>query len=207
MEAIYGKRCAAIERAALLGRLGACREVGIDLGTGDGRYVRQVALGASGHFAIGVDTCREQLREVARRAPENALYLIADALALPDALAGLATRITINFPWGSLLRGLLQADDGLLAGLRTVSRHPSGATLDIRLNDSALAAAGWTLATGGARLQEVLRDVCFAPEPLTYLDSAALRACSTTWAKRLAHGDAGMALHLRGWVRGCSSAP
>ena len=107
MEGICGKRGLVIDRAALLSRLGEFREVAIDLGTGDGRYVRQIAHTTPGQFAIGIDTCRENLRELSRCAPDNALYLIADALALPDELAGLATRITINFPWGSLLRGLL----------------------------------------------------------------------------------------------------
>lgn len=201
MEAICGKRSIAIDRGTLLRRIGACREVAIDLGTGDGRCVRQIARDMPGQFAIGIDTCRENLRENSRRTPGNALYLIADALALPDELAGLATRITINFPWGSLLRGLLQGEAGLLAGLRDIARSPSGATLAIRVNDSALAAAGWTSADGGARLGEVLGAAGFAPGLPTSLDSTALRACPTTWAKRLAHGCAGQAVEIRGCVR------
>jgi 16S rRNA (adenine(1408)-N(1))-methyltransferase len=202
VEEICGKRCVAVDRARLLRQLDGYAEVTIDLGTGDGRYVRQIARDRPENFAIGVDACRENLREVSRRAPDNALYLIADALALPADLSGLATRITINFPWGSLLRGLLCGDAGLLTGLRTIARPSSGATLDVRLNDSALAAAGWTLAGGGVRVEAMFRASGFAPEPAIALDNAALRACPTTWAKRLAHGDSGRALQIRGHVCG-----
>jgi len=205
VEEIRGKRCAALDREGLLRHLDGYGEVIIDLGTGDGRYVRQIARDRPGHFAIGIDTCRENLREISRRAPDNARYLIADALALPGELAGLATGITINFPWGSLLRGLLCGDAGLLAGLRTIARPASGAVLDIKLNDSALAAAGWTLLAGGVRIEAMLRAAGFAPEPTTCLDSSALRACPTTWARRLAHGHTGQAIQIRGHVRGLAN--
>jgi 16S rRNA (adenine(1408)-N(1))-methyltransferase len=207
VEEICGKRCLAIDRQTLLRQLAAYDEVAIDLGTGDGRYVRQIARDKPRCFAIGIDTCRENLREVSRRAPDNARYLIADALALPDELAGLATRITINFPWGSLLRGLLAGDARLLAGLRAIARPPSGAVLDIKLNDSALAAVGWTLTDGGVRIEAMLRAAGCAPEPAIALESAALRACPTTWAKRLAHGDTGRALQIRGHVCGLTTVP
>jgi hypothetical protein len=35
---------------------------------------------------------------VPRKAPDNALYVIANALALPKELGGMASKITINFP-------------------------------------------------------------------------------------------------------------
>jgi 16S rRNA (adenine(1408)-N(1))-methyltransferase len=200
VEEICGKRCVALDREELLRRACGYREVVIDLGTGDGRYVRQIARDHPELFAIGVDACRENLREVSRRVPSNVLYVIADALALPGELAGLATRITINFPWGSLLRGLLYGDAGLLAGLQTITQLQPAARLDIRLNDSALASVGWPLRDGAVRIEAMLRAAGFAPDPAIVLDSAALRACQTTWAKRLTHGDTGRALQIRGHV-------
>src|SRR5205823_11623707 len=44
------------------------------------------------------------------------------AESLPPALRGLATQVTINFPWGSLLRGVVEPDAALLAGARTLLR-------------------------------------------------------------------------------------
>ena len=200
MEGIAGLRLFAIDRAALLERACGAREVTIDLGTGDGRFVRQLARRTPDTFVIGVDLCRENLRDVSRRCSPNALYLIADALALPDELAGLATRLTINFPWGSLLSGILAADTRLYAGLRALAA-PGGATLTIALNGRALAVAGWAPEAGMARVRRSLDRAGWALEPDLPLDRAALRGCGTSWAKRLADGEAARAVALRAHLR------
>jgi hypothetical protein len=67
----------------------------------------------------------------------------------------LASGITINFPWGSLLMGLLDGESGLLEGLRAIARP--GASLKVTLNAGALAEAGHTLDSGGARVRRALR--------------------------------------------------
>ncbi len=147
MEGIQGKRAVAIDAAALAARMAGYRAILIDIGTGDGRWVRHVARTHPDWFAIGVDACREGLRAASRAAPPNALYVIANALALPRELGGLATAITVNFPWGSLLAGLLEGEFALLDGLRGVARP--NATLEVRLNGGALAAAGCSVESQG----------------------------------------------------------
>ncbi len=191
LECVRGKDAFTIDAAGIAALARGRAGVLLDIGTGDGRYPLQVARTRPDWLVIGLDACREGLREGSRRAPRggNAIFVIANALALPPALAGLATRVTINFPWGSLLAGLLDDDAALLDGLRAVSRP--GAALDCRLNGGALAEAGWSLGEGGARVRQVLRGAGFGDAagggPLE-LDAAALRACPSTWARRLAHG-------------------
>ena len=194
MEGIRGKAAAAVDAPALAVRLSNYPQVLVDLGTGDGRFVQHIARTRPTWFVIGVDTCRENLRAASHRAPCNVLYLIADALALPRALDAVATQITINFPWGSLLRGLLDGDAGLLAGLMALGQP--GATLDIRLNGGALAEVGWSLAAGGAQVRHALDASGFEVRPPLSLDAHALRTCPTTWAKRLAFGRDPRALYL-----------
>ena len=196
METICGTRSLSLDRAALAKRLCAYREVAVDLGTGDGRYVRQLARREPDCLVIGIDLCRENLREVSRRAPANALYLIADALALPAELAGVATRISINFAWGSLIQGLLRAELGLCDGLRILAVS-SGARLDIKLNERSLAVAGWPLDDAEQQLRANLHTAGFPLESCAVLDRVALRDCQTSWAKRIAHGEGVRALHLR----------
>ena len=199
METIQGKRRAELDASALAVRVAGYDRVLVDLGTGDGRFVRKQALADLGTFAIGVDSCREQMHDSSRRAPANALYLIARAEALPDALAGLAHHITINFPWGSLLSGLLAGDPALLGSVMRLAR--SGALLELRLNGGALAEQGWSLEEGGA---EVLRNLCAAGFVMLVpvaLDTADLRACQTTWAHRLAFGRDPRAIYLAGIFR------
>ena len=163
-------------------------DVLIDVGTGDGCYVLHVARTRPTWFALGVDACRDNLRKASRKAPPNALYVIANALALPkEDLGGMALKVTINFPWGNLLTALLDGEPVLVEGLLAIARP--GATLEVRLNAGALAEAGYALESGGARIRQALHEGGFevAGDPL-WLDARELGQCPTTWAKRLAYG-------------------
>ncbi|HMJ95651.1 MAG TPA: methyltransferase domain-containing protein [Thermoleophilaceae bacterium] len=100
-------------------------DVVIDLGTGDGRFVLRTARERPRSLVIGIDPVKEAMADVARRASAkparggvpNALFLVASAEALPEALRGRVSRLTVNYPWGSLLRTLVEPDP---SGLRTV---------------------------------------------------------------------------------------
>ncbi|CAG0935794.1 16S rRNA (adenine(1408)-N(1))-methyltransferase [Thermoflexales bacterium] len=186
MESIQGKEALFIDTAELQARVRGYQQILIDLGTGDGRYVKHVARTRPDCFAIGLDACRENLREASRRTPRNALYLIANVLTLPAELQALATEVTINFPWGSLLEGLLAGDAALLAGLAALARP--GADLAVRLNGGALAEAGWSLPGGAMQIQRVLSANGFNLDQSIELNADVLRQLPTTWAKRLAFG-------------------
>jgi 16S rRNA (adenine(1408)-N(1))-methyltransferase len=188
MESIQGKRAAGYQ------------EVLLDIGAGDGRFVRQMAAECPARFVIGVDACRENLRAISRAAPANALYLIADARALPCALDQRATHVTINFPWGSLLSGLLAGEAALLERLAAVARP--GALLELRLNADALAKAGWDMADGGEHVRRALHLAGFQVRSAIALGPHELRACPTTWARRLACGRDARGLYLKGVYRG-----
>lgn len=200
MESIQGKHALQLDAPALLSRLAGYHELLLDIGTGDGRFVRQMALANPARFAIGVDACRENLRAGSRAAPANALYLIAEACALPEALDRQATQITINFPWGSLLAGLLLGEPALLGRLAAVAR--AGALLDLRLNAGALAEAGWSLEQGGERIRQAIGTAGFGARPAVALGPRELRACPTSWAKRLACGRDPRGLWLGAAYRG-----
>ena len=194
MEYIFGKQTGRLDRPALVSRLQGYSEVWIDLGTGDGRYVEQLAKKNPDLFLIGIDACRENLSRVSGRAPSNALFLIANAEALPSDLFGFAGRITVNFPWGSLLEGLLQKDSLVASNLRMIAGER--ANLEIRLNDTALCLAGLIPETGQARVVEVLERSGFELKALQRLDGAALRAFPSSWARRVASGGKALSLSL-----------
>lgn len=140
MEYIYGRRRGTIDAATLAARAAAYPYTWVDLGTGDGCYVQHLAAALPRWLVLGVDACREQLRERSGAAPANALFAIANALDLPAEIDGLASRLSINFPWGSLLAGLLEGEPRLIEGLRRISRPE--ALLEIRLNSGALSSLG-----------------------------------------------------------------
>ena len=93
-------------------------DVVIDIGTGDGRFVLRTARDRPQSLVIGIDPVQEAMAGVARRASAkpsrggvpNALFLVASAEALPGALSSKASLVTVNYPWGALLRTLVQPD-------------------------------------------------------------------------------------------------
>ncbi len=198
MEIMHGKHTRRIAAPELARALAGYRELVIDLGTGDGRFVLHTARQDPAVFAIGVDACRENLRAASRAAPANALFAIAN-LAGPgctffDDFCGMAARITINFPWGSLRDALLAGEADLLSGLNRLMRP--GAQLEVRLNASALQEAGWELAAGGQQAAQALATSGLRVGQPQMLTAPALRELPSTWAKRLAYGSRPEAVYI-----------
>jgi 16S rRNA (adenine(1408)-N(1))-methyltransferase len=195
MEIIRGKQTSILNGSALRAQAADYTTVHVDLGTGDGRYVTHLAQAHPKWLVIGLDACRENLVAASRRGPVNRLFCIANALALPTELDGLAQQVSIHFPWGSLLTGLL-GEGAFLAGLLRLTRPAS--RLTVCLNAGALAEAGYSLEAGAAQVRRSLIEQGFRVAAAQPLDAAALRACPTTWAKRLAHGRDPRALRIEG---------
>lgn len=195
MEWIDGTHCRVLDRAMLLTQAAAYPYVWIDLGTGDGRYVAHLATTLPRWLVIGVDACREPLRKRARTAAPNAIFVIANGLALPDDLNGLAHRISINFPWGSLLRGLVEGEPSLINGLRRITRPD--ALLEVRVNGGAITELGSTPEACILRVRSVLGAAGWCCGQERHLSTHELRTLPTTWARRLAHGPHPWALTLR----------
>ncbi len=194
MEIIRGKQTSFINASTLAEQVRAYDAVHIDLGTGDGRFVQHTAQTNPRCFVIGIDACRENLVEVSRRASSNALFVIANAQTLPSELYSLADHVTINFPWGSLLEGLLTNDSALMTSLAAIMRP--NATLEVRLNGGALSEAGWSLEQGADRVHEVLAVNGFNLQRNVVLHAHELKSFPTTWAKRLAFGRDPRAVYL-----------
>jgi 16S rRNA (adenine(1408)-N(1))-methyltransferase len=199
MEMLRGKTSLVLDAAALAARQTGYAHTLIDLGTGDGRFVQTLAGEQPNWFIIGIDACRENLRAASRRNIPNTMYLIANARALPAELGGLADRLTINFPWGSLLTGLLAGDPALLGSLLSLARP--GAGLEIRLNGEALAETGTDLEAGAAAIAAVLPGSGFRVRAMRALGPAELKAFPSTWARRLAFGRDPRALALTAEAR------
>lgn len=193
MEIIQGRRSPSIDASRLTRLVADSTRVLIDLGAGDGRFVREAALADPSLFAIGVDACRDCLRPQAHRVPANAVYVIANVATLPAALDGAATMVTLNFPWGSLLGGLLAGNE-ITAALGRITRP--GARIAARLNAGALAEQGFELETGIERVQQTLHAAGFVTRQPVRWGHAELRRFPSSWAKRLAFGRDPRAVEL-----------
>ena len=167
----------------------------VDIGTGDGRAVLDRARAEPWAFVIGLDANASAMAEASNRAfrerVANALLLVEAAEALPGPLAETAHLVTINFPWGSLLRGVLGMDDAVLRGIAgLVAREgsievlasvaPGDRVVGIDVLDRS---ATGRIATAWAALGFEF----VAMRPATDLD---LREARSSWARRLGNRPA-----------------
>ena len=98
----------------------------MDIGTGDGLFVYKSAQTDPQSFFIGVDANRRPLEKISEkiyRRPAkgglpNALFVQAAVETLPEELQGIATEVQVQFPWGSLLRGVASGDELVMRNLR-----------------------------------------------------------------------------------------
>jgi 16S rRNA (adenine(1408)-N(1))-methyltransferase len=159
--------------------------------------VLAAAAAEADRLVVGVDASAAAMAAASRRAarrPErgglpNALFVMAAAEALPPELDGLADRVTVHFPWGSLLRGLLAADPQVMAGLVRVMRQGAALSMLVSstardngagvgpVDERALAALAVDYGLHGLGVTGV--------RPATPTDVAAARS---TWGKRLGAG-------------------
>ena len=115
----------------------------MDLGTGDGKFVLRCARAYPGRLHLGVDALEEQMSEAMRRAAAkparggapNARFVVADATAPLPELAGRASLVTVNYPWGSLLRAVAAPEPAALGAI--ASLLAPGGRLVALLNASA----------------------------------------------------------------------
>ena len=73
-----------------------------------------------------------------------------------------------------------------------------GATLEVRLNESALQEAGFDLDTGSRQVHHVLTEAGFQVQAPRAVAAQDLKRTPTTWAKRLAYGRSPRAVYLSG---------
>jgi 16S rRNA (adenine(1408)-N(1))-methyltransferase len=120
----------------------------------------------------------------------NAVFVVAAAERPPVELAGIAAEVTILFPWGSLLRGVLALDDacdaaagiaclmapdGIVRALVSIDRRDSLSVPVLEAADSAALASRWA--------RHGLTLTAFEP-----VRPAEIHASGSSWARRLAAG-------------------
>ena len=138
-------------------------------------------------LVVGLDASADGMRGSARRAKDlsNVVFVVAAAESLPDDLAGLADRVTVQFPWGSLLRGVMGVDGPVLENLARIAAP--GATLTVLWSvvDRDRAAVGPT-PTWPA--EERFAAVGFDVHELRQASAEEVASTGSTWAKRLRAG-------------------
>jgi 16S rRNA (adenine(1408)-N(1))-methyltransferase len=183
--------------------------VTIDVGTGDGRAVLHAAGREPATLVLGLDASAAAMVEASRRAAgparkggrPNARFILAAAEAPPPELGGVAGLVTVQFPWGSLLRGCLGLDQAAAAGV--ASLVAPGGTLELLLAPSArdgLEGIPTDLVAIVAAASEAFEPLGLVLDAGRSATREEVAASGSTWAKRLAGGQRGRAVNeeLRG---------
>ena len=132
------------------------------------------------------ETSRRAARAEARGGRPNALFVVAAAEAPPAELRGRADLVTVRFPWGSLLRGMVGLEPAASAGLASlvapggelealVSIHPRDGLAEVgaRLADPSELGRAWAGPWADARRVAASRTAPRWPRP------------ASSWARRL----------------------
>ena len=138
MRALSGKTVTTMSREAFVAIAANYEGVDIDVGTGDGRFVLDRARQHPERLIIGLDPVAEAMQGAANRVSrprtrqENVLFIVSSVEQMPDELHRSCAHVFVNFPWGSLMRGLILGDPEILTPLTEIGR--GGATYRIILN-------------------------------------------------------------------------
>ncbi len=98
----------------------------MDVGAGDGAATVRTAKSDPSTFAIAVDASTDALvrgsRVALRGRLPNTLFVVTAIETLPHEFDGVADLVTVNFPWGSLLRGIACGDDAVIGPLARLAK-------------------------------------------------------------------------------------
>ena len=139
---VLGKKLAPVDPQAIVQRAADAASVLIDVGTGQGKFILDAAREDPDRLCIGIDAVAENMAKSARSAGAsvkkggltNALFVRAAAERLPGPFAGLADTLTVQYPWGSLMRIVSEPALDHLRSLRGLCKD--GAELSVLLNYS-----------------------------------------------------------------------
>jgi 16S rRNA (adenine(1408)-N(1))-methyltransferase len=168
----------------------------VDIGTSDGRAVLLRAVAERSALVVGIDAAASAMADASRRAdrrgPSNALFLAAGAENLPASpLAGRADLVSVLFPWGSLLRGMVGLDDAALCGV--ASLLSPGGRLEVLASIVPSDGVGGMASLDAAAEPDVRRAWSGVGLRLTAFRTASAAEIATsgsTWARRLRAGRA-----------------
>jgi SAM-dependent methyltransferase len=171
----------------------------VDLGAGDGGYVLHRGRTEPGTFAVAIDASPDALASGAWRAKRarlrNAAFLVEGIERLPHEFASFADEVTAHFPWGSLLRGLVDGSSAVLGPIARLMKPDA----ELRVLLSVVDRDG----VGELSPARVIsRQAAYAAHGLHLIEAewatgAVVAESRSAWAKRLAVGRTRQALVAR----------
>lgn len=172
----------------------------LDLGTGDGRFVYKHAKDYPDTFWVGVDPAETQLRvysaKINRERLQNVALVVADAENLPQEFTGFFNEIYINFPWGTLLKLVVEPTELFLHNLHQVTKPAAkikmvfGYKFDLEPSEyERLQLPEVNEQYIKDKLIPRYQDAGFTLENFSQLNNKDLVNYETSWSKKLGYGN------------------
>ena len=148
-----------------------------------------------------VEAATRAARKPSRGGAPNARFIVAAVEALPPELAATADLVTVQFPWGSLLRGIVRGEAGIVCPLAGLLKPVASAELrlliSVEARDRALGLSALD-ADGADRIVRSFGEAGLMPIDVRPATADDLSAARSSWAKRLAFGRRGSG-HRTAW--------
>lgn len=206
-DVIRGRKVETFDQETFADLCARYRQVALDVGTGDGRYVLDLALELPDVLCCGVDPVAEAMERSSRESiarkggRRNALFLRASLEQLPGPFEGVVDRLSVNYPWGSLLASVATAD---LRGMRQLrSACKTGATLSVYLNYSVFEDRAYSERLGLEAAQEFLESgafmMSFRAAGFTVVEHRIFEGdppFRSAWGRQLVRGSRRRSMHI-----------
>ena len=193
----------------LLDRLAGADRAVADLGCGDGKRALRLATADPAAVVVGVDaemTRLDRTLATARRRRLSNLFFLAWSLDRPQpAFAGTFATVSVIMPWGSLLDGVLGADQQVLGNVLALGSE--GAQLDVVINcrpwaapaalDKKLASTPEPTEERLAAMRRQYAAVGWRMGPPAWLTDEEARSLGSSWASRVVSARASRLLQLK----------
>lgn len=166
----------------------------MDVGAGDGRFVLARAWEHPEELVLAVDASHAGMREPSWRAGRsarrgglpNAVFVVSSLEQLPAELRGVASLVTVHFPWGTLLDAAIGRDLGATG--RLAALVATGGTLRLLLSASGRDAARGATDLDPDAVAAAYRARGFEPSTCREASPADVEAARSSWGRRLLRG-------------------
>lgn len=157
-----------------------------------------------------VEAATRAARKPARGGAPNARFIVAAAEALPPELATTADLVTVQFPWGSLLRGIVRGEAAIVGPLTGLLKPVAEAELRLLISVEARDRASGLAALDGDGADRIVRSFGEAGlDPIDVRQATAddLAAARSSWARRLAIARGGTGRRTAWYLRFAVAQP
>jgi 16S rRNA (adenine(1408)-N(1))-methyltransferase len=204
MRFVVGRRQGPLDIDYLRAKAANYQRVIVDVGTGGGTALIRRARRVPDTFFVGIDAAAERMREASHRAVRSAsrggapnVSFVAAALEeLPGPLAGFADEASVVLPWGSLMHGVLAADETTIGRLVGLLKPVGALELLVSVAEGDVAADSPPIDESAARsLAHAYADRGLTVEEVRLAEETDIDRLGSSWGRRL-----GIPHQREGWI-------